>query len=228
MPSMQDARHGGAVFVVAMEREADAVRPHLRPGDRLVVCGVGKVNAAAATQRAVCEGAAEIWNAGLAGGFGAGMRVGDCVVIDRAVEYDFDLSEVNGTRIGVLDGRDTPYFPCAADFAPDLPRATLASGDRFGDSFEVRDAATIAALGASVRDMEGAAVAHVCEANGVPCRMLKAISDVHGAGSMVGQYEASREAALFALSDAVREALRPCRRASVRHLHLRAEGRQVC
>lgn len=198
---------GGAVFVVAMEREADAVRPHLRPGDRLVVCGVGKVNAAAATQRAICEGAAEVWNAGIAGGFGRGMRVGDCLVVDRAVEYDVDLSEVNGTGVGVLDGRDTPYFRCAADFAPELPRATLASGDRFGDSFEERDAATLAALGATVRDMEGAAVAHVCEANGVPCRMLKAISDVKGNGPMVGQYEASRDAALAALSAAVRDAL---------------------
>lgn len=207
MASLSWTRHGGAAFVVAMESEADAVRPHLRHGDRLVVCGVGKVNAALATQRAICDGAAEIWNAGLAGGFGSGMRVGDCVVIDRAVEYDFDLSEVNGTRVGVLDGRDTPYFPCAADFAPGLPRATLASGDRFGDSFEERDAATLAALGATVRDMEGAAVAHVCEANGVPCRILKAISDVRGGGSMVGQYEASRKAALAALSDAMREVL---------------------
>ena len=200
----------GAVFVVAMRREADAVRPHLRPGDRLVVCGIGKVNAAAATQRAICDGAAEIWNVGAAGGFGRGMKVGDCVVVERAVEYDFDLSEVNGTQTGVLDGRDTPYFPCAADFAPRLPRATLASGDRFGDRFEADDSATLAALGATVRDMEGAAVAHVCEANGVPCRIVKAISDVRGDGSMVGQYEASLGTALDALSAAMREALATC------------------
>ena len=56
-------------FVIAMECEADAVRPSLRPDDRLYVSGIGKVNATAATQRAICEGAAEIWNAGLCGGF---------------------------------------------------------------------------------------------------------------------------------------------------------------
>ena len=58
MASLSWTRHGGAAFVVAMESEADAVRPHLRHGDRLVVCGVGKVNAALATQRAICDGAA--------------------------------------------------------------------------------------------------------------------------------------------------------------------------
>ena len=57
-------------FVIAMECEAEAVRPALRGDDRLYVSGIGKVNAAAATQLAICEGADEIWNAGLCGGFG--------------------------------------------------------------------------------------------------------------------------------------------------------------
>ena len=36
-------------FVIAMRCEADAVEPHLKPGDRVYVAGIGKVNAAAAT-----------------------------------------------------------------------------------------------------------------------------------------------------------------------------------
>ena len=39
-------------FVIAMESEAGAVRPCLRDGDRLYVSGIGKANAAAATQKA--------------------------------------------------------------------------------------------------------------------------------------------------------------------------------
>ena len=188
-------------FVIAMESEAAAVRPHLKPDDRLFVSGIGKVNAAAATQRAIDAGATEIWNAGVAGGFDPAQAVGDACVIDRAVEYDFDLVEVNGTRIGVHNERTTPYFACVADFAPELPRATLATGDRFDDG--EADLATFAGLGATVRDMEGAAVAHVCETNGVPCRIVKSLSDVRGKGPMAVQYYGNLAKALVALSDAL-------------------------
>jgi hypothetical protein len=59
------------VFVIAMECEADCVRPHLNGTDELIVCGIGKVNAAAAAQKAISEFDAElVVNAGLAGGFG--------------------------------------------------------------------------------------------------------------------------------------------------------------
>lgn len=185
-------------FVIAMESEAAAVRPHLKPDDRLYVCGVGKVNAAAATQRAIDAGATEVWNAGVAGGLVPSMRIGESYVVDRAVEYDFDLAQVNGTRVGVHNERTTPYFACAADFAPGLSRATLATGDRFGD--DAADFATLDGLGATVRDMEGAAVAHVCETNGVPCRMVKCLSDVRGHGPMTGQYRDGLATALAALS----------------------------
>jgi nucleoside phosphorylase len=58
-------------------------------------------------------------------------------------------------------------------------------------------------LGCSLKDMEGAAIAHVCEINKVPCRMLKAISDVHGKGSMTNQYQVNLAKALGCLKDAV-------------------------
>ena len=192
-------------FVIAMESEAAAVRPHLASDDRLLVCGVGKVNAAAATQKAIDEGATEIWNVGVAGGLDPSMEVGASYVIARAVEYDFDLAQVNGTRIGVHNERTTPYFACAADFAPGLPRATLATGDRFGD--DAADFATLDGLEATVRDMEGAAVAHVCETNGVPCRIVKCLSDVRGKGAMTEQYRDNLAKALAALSETLKEAL---------------------
>ena len=193
-------------FVVAMASEAAAVRPHLKASDRLLVCGVGKVNAAAATQKAIDAGATEVWNVGVAGGLDPAMEIGASLVIDRAVEYDFDLATVNGTRIGVHNERTTPYFSCAADFAPGLPRATLATGDRFND--DAADFATIAGLEATVRDMEGAAIAHVCETNGVPCRTVKCLSDVRGHGTMTGQYKDNLAKALAALSRTMQEILR--------------------
>ena len=191
-------------FVIAMKCEADAVAPHLKPSDRLYVSGIGKVNAAAATQKAICEGAAEIWNVGLCGGFGDDIGVGDVFTVDRAVEYDFDLAKLNGTAIGVLNEYETPYLP----FVPvgGLPARTLATGDHFNDS-EADYALITKELGASLRDMEGAAIAHVCKREGVRCHAVKCVTNVAGKGSMTGQYEENTRRCLERLSNAMKELL---------------------
>ena len=187
-----------------MPNEAEAVRPHLKAGDRLYVSGIGKVNAAAATQKAICEGADDIWNVGLCGGFGGDIEVGDVFTVDRAVEYDFDLAKLNGTRVGQLNECDTPYLP----FAPlaGLSSRTLATGDHFNDS-EADYALITKELGASLRDMEGAAIAHVCKREGVRCHAVKCVTNVAGKGSMIGQYEENTRRCLERLSDVMKELL---------------------
>lgn len=200
-------------FVIAMRKEAEAIRPALGPGDRLYVSGIGKVNAAAATMKAICEGATEIWNAGLAGGFGADLAVGDIWGVEDACEYDFDLASINGVSVGVLDGFDSPYIRLAK--IPALTTGafpwfkgwkTLATGDRFNDRED--DTELIEqVLKAGLRDMEGAAIAHVCKQEGVRCSSLKCVSDVHGAGGMTGQYLENAERCLGILGTAMRELL---------------------
>ena len=197
-------------FVIAMECEADCVRPHLKPGDRLYVSGIGKVNAAAATQRAICEGADEIWNIGLAGGFGD-VEVGGIYRVDRAVEYDFDLATINGTPVGTLNEYDTPYIELVAPDGVDerlaFPVRTPATGDRFHDSAADNEL-IVRALGAALRDMEGAAVAHVCKRCGVRCVALKCVSDVEGRGAMTGQYLENKARCLAGLTAALKDVLR--------------------
>ena len=200
-------------FVIAMRCEADAVGPHLKPEDRLYVAGIGKVNAAAATQKAICEGADEIWNVGLCGGFGEDIEVGDIYGVESATEYDFDLAKINGVSIGVLDGFDTPYLHC---FKPAVLRENpphwfrgwkiLATGDRFNDSEADHELIT-KTLCASLRDMEGAAVAHVCKLANVKCVGLKCVSDVAGRGAMTDQYLDNRARCLVKLSQALKELL---------------------
>ena len=186
-------------YVIAMESEASQVRPALKDGDRLYVAGVGKVNAAAATQKAIDDGADEIVNCGVVGGLDESMEIGDVYEVSKAVEYDFDLTALNGTRLGTHNERTTPYFECRTTGR--FPARILATGDRFtNDERDVRDAL---GLGATLRDMEGAAIAHVCERNGIKCRMLKAVSDVHGRGSMTDQYSENLGKALASLKTAV-------------------------
>lgn len=187
-------------FVIAMPCEADAVRPALGPDDRLYVCGIGKVNAAAVTQKAIDEGATEILNAGLCGGFGSRVEVGGCYEVKSAVEYDFDLAKLNGTRIGQHNERTTPYFELKT--TGKFPSCILATGDRFNDS-ETDYRLIAEELGAELRDMEGAAIAHVCELSGIPCRALKCVSNVAGRGSMTGQYQDNRARSLECLKNVV-------------------------
>ena len=191
-------------FVIAMECEAEAVKPALGSDDRLYVCGIGKVNAAAATQQAIDEGATEIVNAGVAGGLDFAMEVGEVYEVASAVQYDFDLAAINGTRIGQLNEYDTPFFPCVTDGK--RPAKTLATGDRFNDSDEDHRLIT-EELGASLRDMEGAAIAHVCRKRGVPCRIYKGLSDVRGKGSAMVQYADNLKLALGKLTEELKELL---------------------
>lgn len=183
-------------FVIATTDEAEAVRPAVGPGDLLLVCGVGKVNAAAAAQRAIDAGATEVLNAGLCGGFGDGVELGGVYEVADAVEYDFDLARLNGTARGVLNERTSPYIPLAT--VGRFAAKRLATGDRFTDD-ESDHSYLAVELKAELRDMEGGAIAHVCERAGVRCRALKCVSDVAGRGGMVGQYFDHRKECLECL-----------------------------
>lgn len=192
------------VFVIAMNNEAECVVSNLENavestlfGRRIVrgtlngedafvvVSGVGKSNAAAATQLAIQEtGTKRIFNLGVSGGLDPAMKVGEIYEVADAVQYDFDLVQINGTEMGTLNERDTPFIPCRAEGR--FAAKTLGTGDRFNDSAD--DSALLKKLGASLRDMEGAAIAHVCETAGVEFVSYKCISDVEGSGSMPEQY----------------------------------------
>lgn len=148
----------------------------------VVKCGVGKVNAALCAQTALLRYSPDaVINVGVAGGVGTGILTGHVVVASDTVQYDFDL-----TAIGEEDGL---VSPCDEGLARDLYAAArtvlsdgrvslgrIATGDRF-----VGDGQTAARIrdhyGALACEMEGGAVAQVCARSGVPCAVLRAISD---------------------------------------------------
>ncbi|MDE6867793.1 MAG: 5'-methylthioadenosine/S-adenosylhomocysteine nucleosidase, partial [Clostridia bacterium] len=191
-------------FVIAMDKEAEplinamtAVRQKSVCGKRVisgklfgkkicvVICGVGKVNAACGTQYAIDKsGADEIINIGVAGGLNNSLKIGGIYCISEAVQYDFDLTQLNGTEIGTLDECKTNYLPLKSN---GYPEKRLATGDRFNDSKDDFKLLT-KTLKADIRDMEGAAIAQVCMHAKVPCRSFKIISDLAGSGSTTEQY----------------------------------------
>lgn len=193
-------------FVIAMDKEAapiisamERVKERQLSGKRVVlgnlfkkkiaiiVCGVGKVNAACGAQLAVDKFKAEkIVNIGVAGGLKKDLKVADIYEISHAVQYDFDLVQISGKPIGTLDGYDENYLPL--NICRKYPAKRLATGDRFNDSKDDFKLLT-KALDADIRDMEGGAVAQVCMQTGVKCYSFKIISDLAGSGSTTEQYK---------------------------------------
>lgn len=152
----------------------------------VVVCGIGKVNAACGTQIAIdLLKADKIINLGVAGGLNEKVKVGEIYEISRAVQYDFDLTQLNGTSIGTLDECTENYLPL--NICGVYEQKSLATGDRFNDSKADYKLLT-EVLKADVRDMEGGAVAQVCMHAKVPCFEYKIISDLAGSGSTTEQY----------------------------------------
>ena len=156
----------------------------------LATCGIGKVQAAALTQALLDRGAAAVLFTGVAGGVDPTLRVGDLVVAADALQHDVDVTAL-GYALGQVPGHDAVRWVADGDLRERVAAAartvaaaagvrvvvgTVASGDRFvADPIDV--ARLRSAFGAACAEMEGAAVAQVCAAWGVPWAIVRSISD---------------------------------------------------
>ena len=156
----------------------------------LVVCGVGKVNAAMCAQ-ILCDRyqVSHIINTGVAGSLCADLDIGDFVISTEAVYHDFDCHVLNPLYVvGQVPGLAVRTFPAdleliecayaAAEkvYAGHATKGIVASGDQFVCSKE-RKQQIVADTGALCTEMEGAAIAHTAWRNGIPYVVLRAISD---------------------------------------------------
>ncbi len=154
----------------------------------LAVCGPGKVNAALCTQSMILHYQPEwILNLGVAGAGDATVSIGDMVIAEAAVQHDMDTSPI-GDPIGLVSKINLVEIPCDAALREKLVRAAravegvrvhtgiIATGDQFIHSGDVRSRIH-GLFHAKAVEMEGGAVAHACYVHGVPCGVLRSISD---------------------------------------------------
>ncbi|MBC8747820.1 MULTISPECIES: 5'-methylthioadenosine/adenosylhomocysteine nucleosidase [Paraburkholderia] len=174
---------------------------------------VGKVAAAATVSALIHAFDVEaIVFTGVAGGVGGDVHVGDIVVASTLMQHDIDASPLfprfevpllgmsRFAADAALADRLTAACEqfvaeegaaCAARFGtrePRVHRGLIVSGDQF-----VASAAAVAALRDALPDalaveMEGAAIAQVCFEYGVPCAVVRTISDTaddHAPGSFM-------------------------------------------
>ena len=146
--------------------------------------GAGELAAAAATQLLIDRYGAElIVNFGVVGGLTEEMAQTKTCVVEKVVHYDFDTSAYDGTKPGQYAEYPDEFLPAtpelverAAAIAPELKRVVCASADKFVDGPEDKSALH-GRFGADICEMEAAAVVLTCNRSGVPCLLIKTVSD---------------------------------------------------
>lgn len=200
--------------VIAMQSEADVLLNEMQISRSLMVsgkqihvgkaygkdvavcvCGVGKVNAALGAQILISKFDAEkLLNFGVAGGLNETTKLCQVYQISAAVQFDFDLVQLNGTKMGTLNEYEEPYLPLN-ELPLSFEKKNLGTADRFNDSHADYQLLT-EELNADIRDMEGCAIVQAALAASLPVYSFKAISDVAGSGSTTEQYLINKDKAL--------------------------------
>ncbi len=150
-------------------------------------CGIGKVFAALCAQSMILRYGVElIINTGVGGSLCAELDIGDIAISDFVVQHDMDTSAL-GDPVGLISGINIVKIPADRELVKQINAAadsmgyrhivaTVASGDKFVSSSEVKD--NIAnTFGAAVCEMEGASIGQVCYVNELPFCVVRAVSD---------------------------------------------------
>ena len=165
----------------------------------LVRCGVGKVNAAAATTVLIDHFECNlILNSGIAGGIRP-TKTRDLIIADRLIYNDVDIVNF-GYKYGQIPGMPE-YFhinPSLLIFIKsilnrlnmDFKCGVIASGDKFARSLDIikDNEKDILAV-----DMESTAVAQVATKAGVDFLIVRYVSDIVGEESQIEKYDEFEE-----------------------------------
>ena len=170
----------------------------LKGGEEIYIIhsGAGIAAASAGTQHLISKYNVDtIVNFGVVGGLTENLKKYKVCIVSSVVHYRYDASAFADTIPAQVIGQDSIYiktdedlFNKACEIAPELIPAVCCSGDVFVDLAEDK-AKLHKDYGGDICDMESAGIILTCEANSVPCLMIKAISD----GLMEGAKEFNLE-----------------------------------
>lgn len=148
-----------------------------------VLCGIGMVNAAAATAFMAAGKPDYIINTGLSGGI-SGIARGEITLGTRFIEHDFDLRPM-GYALGEKPGQEYIYTADEALNAhyqrlfPEAKAGCMVSGNCFVGDDKLR-AFLKSTWDAMSCDMESAAVAYVCKRADIGFAAVRRVSDDAG------------------------------------------------
>ena len=206
------------IVAVEAERAALGARCLAAPEVRVVVAGIGRTNAAAATAEALTEARATgapfaaVISTGIAGALpGSNLALGTVVVADACIYAEegialpegqgdmrvlgFPLGDFAGNRVPV-DGALLVAFRALGPACEIATVATCSGTDAAALSVRTR-------TGAMAEAMEGAAVVHAARRVGVPAIEIRSISNTTGDRAMQRWDIAAAFAALQGVGDAL-------------------------
>ena len=160
-------------------------------GKNEVICvksGVGEIFAAAATQYLITAYKPDIIiNFGVCGSLTNSLGLEKVALIKGVVHYAFDTSAVDNVEAGRYEQFDDVVIKTDENLlakalkaaGEDLPCVICASADKFVADKDEKTYLKYT-FGASVCEMESAGVLITCRNAGVPCLIIKAVSDGEG------------------------------------------------
>jgi len=179
-----DIDYGGNLYHEAKYKEHDIILGYSK---------IGKVNAALTAATMIEKFGAEIvLFTGVAGGINPKLKVGDLIAATQLCQHDLDITAFGHPHGYVPEGAvyvkpSTKLLRIAKEVADekgiDLIGGIIATGDQFV-SDETKKEWIKTTFDADALEMEGAAVAVVCDAFNVPFFIMRSISDTADAGAV--------------------------------------------
>lgn len=152
----------------------------------IVQSNIGKVAAAMTSTLLInhfnCE---QIFFTGVAGGLSDSLEIGDIIVATSLVHHDVDITAFGHPKGHIPDiGREIKTSNSLREHLKNiaqqnsisLQEGIIATGDQFISSKEKKEE-IISEFNASAIEMEGVAVAQVCQELNIPCIVIRSISD---------------------------------------------------
>lgn len=210
LESHQRHEHAGGVFHTGRRHGVEVV---------ILQSGIGKVNAAVGTATLLERHRPRaIINTGSAGGFADDLHIGDVIVSDEVRHHDVDATAF-GYELGQVPGmpaafaadarlRQTARSAVEALGEMRVREGMIATGDSFMADPEHVSATRAAFPTMLAADMEAAAIAQACYLFGCPFVVVRALSDLPGAGDNHLSFEEFLELAARRSSRMVDQMLR--------------------
>ncbi len=180
----QTHEHAGNVFYTCSYAEHNLVIAYSK---------IGKVfSAITATVMIERFGAQKLLFSGVAGGISDELAIGDLIMATQLCQHDVDITAFGhpdgfipeGTLMAPTDDEMRSLAgEIAIDMGVELYEGVIATGDQFVASLE-RKNWIAKTFNADALEMEGASVACVCQNFGIPCFVLRAISDTANGGAV--------------------------------------------
>ncbi|MCK5781058.1 MAG: 5'-methylthioadenosine/adenosylhomocysteine nucleosidase [Flavobacteriales bacterium] len=183
----------------------------------IVKSGIGKVNAAMATQLLIDQfDITSLINTGIAGGINDTLNIADIVIAKSLRYHDFDVSSF-GYKLGQIPRMDTSIFYSDRMMMAKILKngrelhyrigyGNISSGDIFINDFDKKNRIKNI-FNSDAVEMESTAIAHVCYLNNIPFVIVRAISDKSN-GEAPKQYKKFEKEAAISSATLILKTLR--------------------